>query len=113
MKTKAWRRALWKISLLLLTPLPLAALQKHAAKGMVLKVDPAHKTIVISCEDIPGYMAAMVMPFNVHDAKILQGLQPGTNIDFDLDVDANASFADNIRIRPLKAWNSTLHKRDD
>jgi protein SCO1/2 len=103
MEARGWRRAIWKTSLVLLLSVPLWAAEKHAAKGLVLRVDPAHKTVVVSCEEIPGYMDAMVMPFHVKDAKTLQGLQPGTNIDFDLSVENNASFVENIRIHRFES----------
>jgi protein SCO1 len=103
MEAKVWRRAIWKTSLVLLFSVPLWAAEKHAAKGLVLRVDLAHKTVVVSCEEIPGYMDAMVMPLHVKDAKTLQGLQPGTNIDFDLVVDKNASFVENIRIHRFES----------
>jgi protein SCO1/2 len=103
MDANVWRRAIWRTSLLLLAFVPLWAAQKHAVRGLVLRVDPAHQTMVVSCEEIPGYMDAMVMPFIVHDANALQKLQPGTNIDFDLVVDKNVSSAENIRIHPFES----------
>lgn len=103
MEVRVWRRAIWKASLVLLLSVPLWAGEKHAAKGLVLRVDAAHKTVVVSCEEIPGYMDAMVMPFHVKDAKALQGLQPGTNIDFDLVVEKNTSFVENIRIHRFES----------
>ena len=103
MEAKVLKRAIWKTSLVLLLCVPLWAAEKHAAKGLVLRVDPAHKTVVVSCEEIPGYMNAMVMPFHVKDTKTLQGLQPGANIDFDLMVDNNASFVENIRIHRFES----------
>jgi protein SCO1/2 len=48
-------------------------------------------------------MDAMVMPFSVQDAKTLQGLQPGTNIDFDLFADKNAASAENIRVHRFES----------
>jgi protein SCO1 len=103
MQTKVRKRAIWKLSLAFLMSVPLWAAEKHAASGLVLKVDPAHKTLVVSCNEIPGYMDTMVMPFRVQDAKALQGLQPGTTIDFDLLVDKNTSFVENIRIRRFES----------
>ena len=41
------------------------AAQQYPVAGMVLNVDPTHKTFVVSCQSIPGYMDAMVMPFAV------------------------------------------------
>lgn len=56
--------------------------QKYAVKGMVIRVDAAHKTLDVSCQAIPGYMEAMLMPFTVRDAKELEGLVPGAMIQF-------------------------------
>jgi protein SCO1 len=72
--------------------------QKYAANGLILRVDPVHKSIVVSCNAIPGFMEAMTMPFAVADAKELDNLRPGTMIEFTLVVDANSSRAESIRV---------------
>ena len=66
---------------------------------MVLKVDPPHKTFVVSCQPIPGFMSAMTMPFDVRSAKDLDGLAPGTMVEFTLVVDRETSYAENIKVR--------------
>jgi protein SCO1/2 len=58
------------------------ALQEHAARGIVLKVDAAHRSIVVSCDAIPGYMSAMEMPFAVPDSKSFAAMKPGEMIQF-------------------------------
>ncbi len=70
--------------------------QRYSVRGLILTLDPAHKTIVVSCDAIPGYMDAMSMPFPVLDAKQLEGLKPGMLVDFALVVDQTSSYADNI-----------------
>lgn len=70
--------------------------QRYSAKGLILKLDPAHKTLVVSSDAIPGYMDAMTMPYSVRDAKDLQGLRPGMLVDFSLVVEANTSFVEGI-----------------
>ncbi len=72
--------------------------QKYAANGLVLKVDPSHNSIVVSCNAIPGFMEAMTMAFGVADSKELNNLRPGTMIEFTLVVDANSSRAESIRV---------------
>jgi protein SCO1 len=59
-----------------------AAAQEHAAKGLVLEVDRAHHHITVSCDAVPGYMAAMEMAFEVPDAAQLNALKPGSLIRF-------------------------------
>ena len=71
--------------------------QRYSVRGLILKLDPAHKSIVVSCEAIPGYMDAMSMPLPVLDPKQLEGLKPGMLVDFALVVDQTSSYAENIR----------------
>jgi protein SCO1/2 len=83
----------------LLAPFPTLAQQRYSAKGLVLAVDKQHRTMTVSCEDIPGYMDAMVMPMEVRDAGELDGLARGTLIDFSLVADKEHPYAENVRIR--------------
>jgi len=87
---------------LLPVALTCAAEQKYAVKGMVLKIDAPNKTLVVSCQDIPGYMEAMAMPFHVRDTKELEGLTPGTPIAFTLVVESDKSFAESIQAQPYQ-----------
>jgi protein SCO1/2 len=75
------------------------AAQSYSAKGLVLKVDKQHNSLVISCEEIPGYMQAMVMSFPAHDPAELASLETGTMIEFTLVVDQSSAYVENIRIR--------------
>lgn len=84
--------------LLLLAAMPLSAAETHAMSGLVLKVDATHKSVTVSCNGVPGYMDAMTMPFDVRDAKILDGIKPGANIDFTVVVNGETSYAENIRL---------------
>ena len=85
------RGQILKAGMLLLMTLLLAdsylwAAQRYSAKGLVLKVDRSMRALVVSCQDIPGYMDAMVMPFTVREAKALDGLAPGMVVEFTLVV---------------------------
>lgn len=75
------------------------ATQEYSASGMVLKVDPSSKAFVVSCQAIPGLMNAMTMTFEVQSPSELDGLAPGTMVDFTLVVEREASYAKNIKIR--------------
>jgi protein SCO1 len=75
------------------------AAQQFSVTGMVLKVDQPHKTFVVSCENIPGYMDAMVMPFEVREVKDLNGLAPGMKVDFTLVVEKESNYAEHLQIR--------------
>jgi len=71
--------------------------KRYAAKGLVLKVDASHKTATVSCQAIPGFMEAMVMPIAVRETKELDGLTPGTTITFTLVVDTESSYGEGIK----------------
>jgi protein SCO1/2 len=89
------------IALLLLTLAgggPLRAAQEYPVTGMVVRVDPAGRSFTASIQAIPTFMAAMTMPFEVHDASDLRGLAPGIVVAFTLVVDRNTSFATRIRL---------------
>jgi protein SCO1/2 len=73
----------------------------HPARGLVLRVEPATRTVTVSHEEIPGFMDAMVMPLRARDAKSLDGVRPGDRIEFVLRVSRNETRID--RIRPLSA----------
>ncbi|HEY6944882.1 MAG TPA: copper-binding protein, partial [Candidatus Acidoferrum sp.] len=85
--------------LALLATSPAFAQQKYAAKGLVLAVDKEHRTITISCEAIPGYMDAMIMPMEVRDLRELDGLARGTMIEFILVADIEHPYVENVRIK--------------
>jgi protein SCO1 len=90
-------RACLLVLLLLLVALRLCG-ETYSASGLVLRIDRAHLSLVVSCQSIPGYMEAMVMTFPVHNAEALDGLKPGMMIDFKLDVRKNAAYAEQIRV---------------
>jgi protein SCO1/2 len=72
--------------------------QRYPVTGLVLKVDLPSKTMTVSCQTIPGYMDAMVMPFSVREAKLLEGVGPGTTVSFTLVVEKTDSYAEEIHI---------------
>jgi protein SCO1/2 len=57
---------------------------RHAMAGMVLNVDVARRSVIVSHDPVPGVMPAMTMPFEVLDARELSGLVPGTIVSFTL-----------------------------
>src|SRR5580704_17227538 len=94
------RRAL--IILVLLTALRGWPAETHSLSGLVVNVDPAHKSLTVSCNSVPGYMGAMTMPFDVREAKTLEGIKPGATVDFTVVVERDSSYAENIRVHPYE-----------
>jgi protein SCO1 len=75
--------------------------KRYAAEGLILRVERERKTVTISHREIPGYMAAMAMPFRVKDAAQLDGLVPGTRVDFQIEVTRRGALVRNLRTRAL------------
>jgi Cu/Ag efflux protein CusF len=49
-------------------------------QGKVTRVDVEKKKVKIDHQDIPGLMKGMDMEFDVGDAKVLEGIQPGDTV---------------------------------
>ena len=66
------------------------------AQGVVQELDPDGKTVVIQHEAIPGYMAAMTMPFVDKNPSELVGLRHGDSITFRLNVTSTNGWIDHV-----------------
>ena len=66
-------------------------------QGQVLSLEPARKMLTVKHEEIKGFMPAMTMPYEVRDAKLLDGLAPGDLIDATLVVVSNGAYLSAIR----------------
>lgn len=76
-----------------------AADKVYTVKGMVTRVDLPNKTILVSHEAIVGLMDSMVMPFEVRDARELQGVTPGAVVEFTLTVGDRMAYASAIEVK--------------
>lgn len=54
----------------------------YTTKGVVRGIDADKKTMLIAHEDIPGYMKAMTMEFDLRDASLARGIAVGETIQF-------------------------------
>jgi Cu/Ag efflux protein CusF len=87
-----------RLSLLaLVTGLPLAA-KIYAVDGIVIAVDPAARTMLVSHRAIARYMPAMLMPFHAESEAELGAIHPGARILFDLSVTKAQAMARHIRL---------------
>ena len=73
--------------------------RRYAVRGMVLRVDVPARTFWVSHDRIEGLMDAMTMPFEVRDARQLQGVVPGAIVEFVLVITKDAGYATNVRVR--------------
>ena len=71
----------------------------YVVRGVLKGVKQDERQLVIAHEEIPNFMEAMTMPFNVKDAAILTNvaaMAPGQQITFQLHVTENESWIDHI-----------------
>jgi protein SCO1/2 len=75
-----------------------AAAEEYPVTGMIVSVNRASRTFTASIQDIPNYMRAMTMPFQVRQEAELQGLAPGVVVSFTLVVDRATSHVERLNI---------------
>lgn len=74
-------------------------------RGQILSVDAARGEVLVDHDDIPNFMPAMVMPYKVSDAALLEGKQPGDLITATLvveEVDAYLSAMTTTGRAPIR-----------
>ncbi len=52
----------------------------YVLKGKVLEYSQAGQTMTVDHETVPGYMDAMIMPYQVNDNAAFKLVKPGDNI---------------------------------
>lgn len=88
-----------------IAPEPSTNRQVFRVKGIVRSVDLSRRQVEIKHEEIPGYMPAMTMPFDVKDTNQLGGLKPGQTVSFRLIVTDTDGWIDEIQKLEIAATN--------
>src|SRR6476660_2686205 len=71
--------------------------REFTLQGQVMSVTPNHDQATVNHEEIKGFMAAMTMPYKVHDPKQLEGIAPGDLINARLVVETNDAYLTNVK----------------
>jgi protein SCO1 len=71
-------------------------LRTFDARGVVREIKPDRTGLVIRHEAIPGYMAAMTMPFEVREPRELDGVNVGNRVAFRLQVTETDGWIDRV-----------------
>lgn len=66
----------------------------YEARATVLWSEPGR--IYLNHEEMPGFMDAMAMGFDVRDRSILEGIDPGSDVQFRVVVEADTFYIDQI-----------------
>ena len=69
-------RATLHLAIVVSVLVPLGCATSHAARGLVLSVDPSSRRVTVSHGAIPGFMDAMVMPFTAQTPDELADVRP-------------------------------------
>lgn len=72
--------------------------RRTAMRGMVLKVDAPHRTVVISHDGVTDGMPAMTMPFEVKNVRELTGLVPGAIVTFTLVTGKESAHIERVTV---------------
>lgn len=75
--------------------LPVGA-KAYEMKGRIVDFAPGQTAVTIDHEDVPGFMPAMVMPFNVKDRAVVAGRRPGDAVSFRFVVAQKDSWIDQM-----------------
>lgn len=75
----------------------------YQARGIVLKIDRSTSSLYISTDAIPNFMEPMAMSYSVKTPEELDGLSPGTMIDFELVVTAETSYVENLKVHAFES----------
>ncbi len=79
-------------------PAPPGESRVYEVRGVVREVRPEQREVIIRHEAIPGYMAAMTMPFEVRDPRELAGVEPGDTVQFRFTVTDTDGWIDRLRV---------------
>ena len=71
--------------------------REYTLQGQVLAVAPDHHQATINHEEVKGLMAAMTMPYSVHDPKQLEGIAPGDLINAKLVVLPSDAYLTDVK----------------
>jgi protein SCO1/2 len=91
------RRNILTAALCIQTAMVAWSADEHTVQGILLQVDSRKGAITVSCDAIPGYMDAMVMPFEVSDPALLKALVPGTTVRFTMVERKHEDYAEHLQ----------------
>jgi len=83
-----------------------AAPVQYEVSGVVREVDLAGSKVVVRHEAIPGYMQAMLMPFQVKSASELLAVRVGDRIKFQLNVTEEQDWIERVTVVGRDAGDS-------
>ena len=75
-----------------------ASVKRYQLTGRVVSIDKPARSINVDGDEIPGFMAAMTMPYPVKDAAALDKLSPGDQIKAEIVLGNEGAYLENISL---------------
>jgi protein SCO1/2 len=72
------------------------SVKRYILTGRVVSIDKPNQSINVEGDAIPGFMAAMTMPYQVKDASVLEKISPGDQIKAEIVVGKEGVSLENI-----------------
>jgi len=70
--------------------------KRYNLTGRIVSIDKSTRSINVDGDEIPGFMAAMTMPYQVRDAATLDKLSPGDQIKAEIVMANDGAYLENI-----------------
>jgi protein SCO1 len=77
---------------------PDASVKRYQLTGRIVALDKPNKSLTVDGDEIPGFMSAMQMPYDVKDPSLMEKLSPGDKISADVVVKGDDSWLENIKV---------------
>jgi protein SCO1/2 len=106
------RRTILAAMLCIQTAMYAWAADEHTVQGILLQVDREKGAITVSCDAIPGYMEAMVMPFEVREPAVLKTLVPGATVRFTMVEREHENYAEHLQAIKVTNYESEPTEAD-
>ncbi|MSU31091.1 MAG: redoxin domain-containing protein [Pedosphaera sp.] len=71
---------------------------EYMVRGVVRQLTLGGTSLVVKHEEVPGFMPAMTMPFDVRDTNELARIKPGDLIQFRMLITTNDGWIDRIQV---------------
>jgi protein SCO1/2 len=72
--------------------------RRYTLTGRVVSIDKSAQSINVDGDEIPGFMAAMTMPYPVKDVAALDKLSPGDQIKAEIVLGNEGAYLENISL---------------
>jgi protein SCO1/2 len=70
--------------------------KRHHLTGRVVSVDKPNHSINVDGDEIPGFMAAMTMPYQVKESSVFDKVAPGDRIQAEIALENDGAYLENI-----------------